>query len=74
MTMDRQEINFMDTLNRNLKEMMDKIHTEDFLSSENLDEYHKELLEKIKTEKDNALKEMNAFIAHNLRSYLVNEG
>ena len=70
MTMDRNEINLMDKLNRDLKEMMGKIHTEDFLSTENLDQYHQGLLDKMKTEKDNALKEMNAFMAHNPKKML----
>ena len=70
MTMDRNEMNLMSNINRQLKEMMDKIHTEDFLSTENLDKYHQELLDKIKAEKDNALKEMNAFMAHNPRKLL----
>ena len=70
MTMDRNEINLMSNINKQLKEMMDKIHSEDFLSTENLDQYHKELLDKIKTEKDNALNEMNAFMSHNPKKLL----
>ena len=67
MTIDKNEIKLMDNINRQLKEMMDKIHTEDFLSPENLDKYHRELFEKVQREKENALNEMNAFMAYNPR-------
>ena len=51
-------------------DLMEQIKTEDFLSTENLDQYHQELLDKMKAEKDNALKEMNAFMAHNPKKLL----
>ena len=70
MTMDRNEINLMSNINRQLKEMMDKIHSEDFLSPENLDKYHRELFEKVQKEKQNALNEMNAFMSHNPKKVL----
>ena len=70
MTIDKNEIKLMDNINRQLKEMMDKIHTEDFLSPENLDKYHRELFEKVQKEKQNALNEMNAFMAHNPKRVL----
>ena len=71
MTMDRNEINLMDKLNRDLKEMMEKIHTEDFLSTENLDQYHQEMMGKVRMEQENALKEMNSFMAHNPKKLLL---
>ena len=63
--MDRNEINLMTNINRQLKEMMEKIHTEDFLSTENLDQYHKELLDKIRKEKESAENEIQSFMLHN---------
>ena len=65
MQLDKSELNHMDLLNRNLKQMMQRIHTEDFLSPESLDKYHQEMMEKIKQEKENALHEMDAFMVHN---------
>lgn len=67
MTLDKAEFNHMELLNQNLKDMIEKIHTEDFLSPENLDAYHRELLEKVQKEKENALNEMNAVMAYNPR-------
>ena len=71
MQLDKSELNHMDLLNRNLKDMVERIHSEDFLSPENLDKYHQELMEKIKQEKENALHEMDAFMAHNPKKLLV---
>ena len=65
MQLDKSELNHMDLLNRNLKDMAERIHSDDFLSPENLDKYHQELLEKIKAEKENSLHEMDAFMLHN---------
>ena len=65
MQLDKSELNHMDLLNRNLKDMAERIHSDDFLSPENLDKYHRELLEKIKAEKENSLHEMDAFMLHN---------
>ena len=65
MQLDKSELNHMELLNRNLKEMLEKIHSDDFLSTESLDAYHKELLEKVRQEKENALNEMNGFMVHN---------
>ncbi|CAC11956.1 hypothetical protein [Thermoplasma acidophilum] len=71
MTLDKAEFNHMELLNQNLKEMIERIHTEDFLSPENLDTYHKELLEKVQKEKENALNEMNAVMAYNPKKVLT---
>ena len=37
MQLDKSELNHMDLLNRNLKDMAERIHSDDFLSPENLD-------------------------------------
>jgi hypothetical protein len=65
MLLDKADFNHLELFGRNLKDMMERIHTEDFLSTENLDKYHQELMEKIKLEKENALNEMSAFMAYN---------
>lgn len=67
MALDKAELNHMELLNKNLKDMIERIHTEDFLSPENLDAYHRELMEKVEREKENALNEMNAVMAYNPR-------
>ena len=71
MELDKSELSHMDLLNQNLKQMMEKIHSTDFLSTESLDAYHKELLEKIRQEKENALNEMNSFMAYNPKKLLA---
>ena len=71
MQLDKSELNHMDLLNRNLKDMAERIHSDDFLSPENLDAYHKELLEKIKAEKENSLHEMDAFMSYNPKKVLA---
>ena len=65
MLLDKGELNHMKLLGGNLNDMMERIHSDDFLSTENLDAYHKELMEKIKAEKENSLHEMDAFMLHN---------
>ena len=65
MLLDKADFNHMELLGRNLRDMMEQMHSEDFLSTENLDKYHQELMEKIKQEKENALNEMSAFMAYN---------
>ena len=65
MQLGSSELSHMELLNRNLKEMMERIHSDDFLSPENLDKYHQELMEKIKQEKESALHQMDAFMVHN---------
>lgn len=64
------ELSHMNLLNKGLKDMLEKIHSTDFLSIESLDAYHKELLEKVKQEKENALNEMNGFMSHNPRKLI----
>ena len=71
MQLDKSELNHMDLLNRNLKDMAERIHSDDFLSPENLDKYHQELLEKIKAEKENSLHEMDAFMSYNPKKVLA---
>ena len=71
MQLDKGELNYMDLLNRNLKDMVERIHSDDFLSPESLDKYHQELLEKVKAEKENSLHEMDAFIAYNPKKVLA---
>ena len=70
MQLDNSEFNHMELLNRNLKDMLEKIHSTDFLSTESLDAYHKQLLEQVKQEKENALNEMNGFMSHNPRKLI----
>ena len=65
MLLDKGELNHMKLLGGNLNDMMERIHSDDFLSTENLDAYHKELMEKVKAEKENSLHEMDAFMLHN---------
>ncbi len=67
MELSKSELSHMDLLNQNLKDMLERIHSDDFLSTENLDAYHKELLERVRQEKENALNEMNSFMAYNPR-------
>ena len=71
MPMDKTEFNHMEMLSRNLTDMMERIRTEEFLSTENLDKFHQELMEKVRIEKENSLKEMNSFMAHNPKKLLV---
>ena len=71
MLLDKADFNQLELLGRNLKDMMERIHTEDFLSTENLDKYHRELLEKVKAEKENSLHEMDAFMAYNPKKVLA---
>ena len=71
MLLDKADFSHIELLNRNLKDMMERIHTEDFLSTENLDKYHRELLEKVKAEKENSLHEMDAFMAYNPKKVLA---
>ena len=70
MELTKSELSHMDLLNQNLKDMLERIHSDDFLSPANLDNYHKELLEKIRQEKENALNEMNSFMLHNPRKLI----
>ena len=70
MELTKSELSHMDLLNQNLKQMMEKIHGDDFLSPANLDAYHKQLLEQVKQEKENALNEMNGFMSHNPRKLI----
>ena len=53
-------------LNRSLRDMMKIKQTEDFLYPENLDSYHKGIMEK-----ENAQKEMNSFMAHNPGRFIL---
>ena len=70
MQVDNSDFNHMELLNRNLKDMLERIHSTDFLSIESLDAYHKELLEQVKQEKENALNEMNSFMSYNPRKLI----
>ena len=70
MQLDNSELSHMDLLNQNLKQMMEKIHSDDFLSTENLDAYHRELLEKEKVERQNALNSMNSIMSYNPRKLI----
>ena len=70
MLLDKGELNHMKLLGGNLNDMMERIHSDDFLSTENLDAYHKELMEKVKQEKENALTEINSFMAYNPKKLL----
>ena len=65
MQLGSSELSHMQLLNKNIKDMLEKIHSTDFLSTENLDKYHQEMMEKIKQEKENALHQMDAFVVHN---------
>ena len=65
MQLGSSELSHMQLLNKNIKDMLEKIHSTDFLSTENLDKYHQEMMEKIKQEKENALHQMDAFMVHN---------
>jgi hypothetical protein len=71
MTVDKNDFNHMDLLSKNIKAMMEQVKTQEFLSPENLDNYHKEMMEKIKEEKENALNQMNAFMLHNPKKLLI---
>ena len=71
MELSTSELSHMDLLNQNLKQMMEKIHSTDFLSTENLDAYHRELLEKEKQEKENALNSMNSIMSYNPKKLLA---
>ena len=71
MTVDKNDLNHMDLLSKNIKAMMEQIKTQEFLSTEGLDKYHLELMEKVRMEQENALKEMNSFMAHNPKKLLL---
>ena len=70
MELSKSELGHMGLLNKGLKDMLEKIHSDDFLSIESLDKYHRELLERVKTEKENALNEMNSFMSYNPRKLI----
>ena len=60
----------MKLLSRNLKDMVEEIHSDDFLSIENLDAYHRDLMQKVRLEKENSLTEINSFMAYNPKKLL----
>ena len=68
--MDKGELNHMKLLSRNLKDMVEEIHSDDFLSIENLDAYHRDLMQKVRLEKENSLTEINSFMAYNPKKLL----
>ena len=70
MELSNTELSHMDLLNKGLKDMLERIHSTDFLSTESLDAYHKQLLEQVKQEKENALNEMNSFMSYNPRKLI----
>ncbi len=70
MLLDKGELNHMKLLSRNLKDMVEEIHSDDFLSIENLDAYHRDLMQKVRLEKENSLTEINSFMAYNPKKLL----
>lgn len=62
---EKDTLNLIPLLKRNITELENNLKTDDFLSPENLDEYHKELLEKAQKEKQSAMSEMKAYMIHN---------
>ena len=70
MLLDKGEFNHMELLGRNLKDMVEEIHSDVFLSIENLDAYHRDLMQKVRLEKENSLTEINSFMAYNPKKLL----
>ena len=70
MLLDKGELNHMKLLSRNLKDMVEEIHSDDFLSIENLDAYHRDLMQTIRLAKENSLTEINSFMAYNPKKLL----
>jgi chromosome segregation ATPase len=62
---DRVMIDHISLLQKMENDLMEYIKTEDFLSTDNLDQYHKELLDKIRKEKESAENEIQSFMLHN---------
>ena len=70
MLLDKGELNHMKLLSRNLKDMVEEIHSDVFLSIENLDAYHRDLMQKVRLEKEISLTEINSFMAYNPKKLL----
>ena len=68
---ERDTINSLELIAKSTMETKDILKTEDFLSPENLDKYHREQLEKLEQEKENALNEMNSYMLHNPKRVIV---
>ena len=70
MSLNSEDFNHMDLLNKNIKTVMDQIRTQEFLSIDGLDKFHQELMEKEKQEKENALNSLEAIRATNARKVI----
>ena len=81
MTLNSEDFNHMELLNRNTKAMMEQIRTVEFTSVENLDKIHREMIEKERQlrkemaemeeqEKKNAEKSMEAIMATNAKKVI----
>ena len=62
---EKETLDHMALIQKMAKELMDYIEPEDFLSPENLDAYHKELLEKVRKEKEDVRNQIIAIQAMN---------
>ncbi len=62
---ERDTINALEFIGKSTMETKDILKTEDFLSPDNLDKYHRAQLEKLEQEKENAMNEMNSYMLHN---------
>ena len=70
MVLNSEDFNHMDLLNKNIKTVMDQIRTQEFLSTDGLDKFHQEMMEKEKQEKENALNSLDAIRATNARKVI----
>jgi len=70
MSLNTEDFNHMELLNKNIKEMMEQIKTQEFLSTDGLDKYHQELMEKEKQEKIDALNSLKAIENTNARKII----
>jgi hypothetical protein len=81
MTLNSEDFNHMELLNRNTKAMMEQIRTVEFTSVENLDKIHREMIEKERQlrkemaemeeqEKKNAEKSMDGIMATNAKKVI----
>ncbi len=68
---ERDTINALELIAKSTLETKYIFKTEDFLSPDNLDKYHREQLQKLELEKENAMNEMNSYMLHNPKKIII---
>ena len=69
--LEKDNLSHISLLLTNITELEAKLKTEDFLSSENLEAYHKELLEKAKQEKELMENEIRSYMQYNPKKVIT---